>query len=400
MTLRPRKTKPLGKVRPDRRRPEAKRRKRIIEHLLAKDRVLLEARMLPTEGPLTEDQIQDVRDAFDRLSKDASGRRSFTFSDLARAIGRSPSVVSQWYKGSYPSNLDAITRDINNWIERTVQRERSTGNRAYVETWVCETMAAHVRLVDRRRKMGVIVSPSGSGKDMVIDVLGDELNAVSVYCNVTTTPKRLLVALAEQLGIASGNRNAGDLQARIVDAIKDRSTIIFINEAQQLDDRCASVLRAVYDESGVPVVLLGSKQIFEMIRNADKASGGGQFWRRCLKLEITRRAEQTLDPDTQQVGRRLFSQEEIKKFLAMKKVRLAKADGPEVFGLLVDIANLDEHGSLGLLNDVVEMAMDLHDSAPIERRTVFDMLEICLGTESLQIVDELEELEAERAVAA
>lgn len=250
---------------------------------------------------------------------------------------------------------------------------------------------ASVRLADRRQKMAAIVSPSGSGKDVVIAALAEELNGVVVYCDMSMTPTRLIQAIAEAIKLRVINETY-ELKRRIIRRLKDRSTIIFVNEAQQLARRgtgakCASVLRSVYDQTGVPICLFGSAEVFSFIDDRDPASGGGQLYRRCIKVNMLNRARLTEDPDhAGRVGRPLFSKDEVRHFLAMKQVKLSG----DVFELLWQVANLTDHGTLGLVGDVVETIADLYPGDPITAEHVHTALALLLDAESEVIQAKLE----------
>ena len=77
--------------------------------------------------------------------------------------------------------------------------------------------------------------------------------------------------------------------------------------------------------------------------------------------------------------RPLFSKDEVRQFLAMKQVKLS---GGDVLKLMWQIANLTEHGTLGLCGDVVETIADLWPGESITREHVFSALTLLLGSEA------------------
>ena len=358
---------------------------RAAARLAGQDRILdTDVIMLPLDEKLTDEHIEAVRQAVHAFITDDAGVQMVTNKEIANEIGFSPAVISEFLKAKYKGDNARLARQMNLWVDRHRKRQRAQGNRGYITTWACERMAAYVRLADRRQKMVAVVAPSGAGKDMAIEVLVDELNGAVIYCDTRTTATRLVHKIAESIGVKVINDTA-QLERRIIKRLKDRSMVLMVNEAQTLAGRgkvgaaCAGLLRSIYDQTGVPIVLFGSAEIFAFIDDRDPASGGGQLFRRCLKVNLMNLARQEEDPDRPgQLGRPLFSRDEVRRFLAMKQVKLADSDA---FDLLYQIANLTEHGTLGLCSDVVEAIADLWPGEAITCEQIYTALSVQLDAE-------------------
>lgn len=358
---------------------------RATDRLAGQDRILdTDVIMLPLDEKLTDEHIEAVRQAVHAFITDDAGVQMVTNKEIANEIGFSPAVISEFLKAKYKGDNARLARQMNLWVDRHRKRQRAQGNRGYITTWACERMAAYVRLADRRQKMVAVVAPSGAGKDMAIEVLADELNGAVIYCDTRTTATRLVHKIAESIGVKVINDTA-QLERRIIKRLKDRSMVLMVNEAQTLAGRgkvgaaCAGLLRSIYDQTGVPIVLFGSAEIFAFIDDRDPASGGGQLFRRCLKVNLMNLARQEEDPDRPgQLGRPLFSRDEVRRFLAMKQVKLADSDA---FDLLYQIANLTEHGTLGLCSDVVEAIADLWPGEAITCEQIYTALSVQLDAE-------------------
>jgi len=318
-----------------------------------------------------------------------AGKPWISRNQIAREMNHSAATLSAWLKGTYKGNNDNVTHAANMWIDRRARRQESQTPTKYVETWAVQEMAAMVRLADRRQKMAAIVAPPGSGKDMVIDALAEQLNGIVIYCSERTTPFKLLEAWAVALSsrLLRGN---GSLERRIIEAMRGRSMIVFLNEAQQLPKSCASTIRMIYDETKVPIVMFGSDDIFNFIDDragARGAGGGGQFYRRCIKFNLKHRATLAEDPHHPgKAGRPLFTKDEVKKVLqTMPHVRLTG----EVLALMTQIANLTRHGTLGLACDVIETIGDLWPGQPITRENVLVALSTLLADDAVKVKAEL-----------
>ncbi len=348
----------------------------LIERLLNRDRIR-EARMLP-DGTLTDDHHDQVRSDFDTLIRDDAGKRIIPLTRVAKAIGKSAPVLTQWYNGNYSGDNDGITRLVNSWIETTRQRQR-LGSSDYVETWAAEQMMQRFRLAHNKNHMAVIVSPSGSGKDMVINALAEEFDGIVVYCDTTLTPKQLLVRIARQARIGKVSGSAAELMERIVERLKGRNTALFINEAQLLRNQCAGVVRAIHDETGITIAMFGSQDIFSLID--DRANGGGQLWRRCHKVNMLEQLRYAPNPSGAGC-RPLFTVEEIQAIAKKKRIRLAK-DG--VAEMLAAIACLPTYGTLGLIDSLLSDIAFLFDED--RTATVSRVTEVLIAGSDIEAED-------------
>ncbi len=343
---------------------------RATERLVELDRIQNEARMLPQGKKLTAAQIRGVRAAFQDFNEGDNGGWRYPLARVAKDIDRSPSVVSQWLADKYKGDVDSVTRLINLWIERVSRREQSQHVNTYVETWVCEEIAGWVRHADKRQKMAAIVAPAGSGKDMIIKVLAEEMDGHIIYCDQDTTSRELLKLIAATIGLKVTHGSAKAIQRSVVNSLKGRSTILFLNEAHQLHQRCASTVRSLFDQTGVPIIMIGASEIFSFVD--DRVNGGGQFARRCLMIDINKRLGRTADPDNpERLRERLCSPAEIRRFLAMKKIRLADDD---VLSLLTALACADGSGAIDLVNELVETVVEWWPGELVTRENVLEVL--------------------------
>lgn len=351
--------------------------------------------MLP-DGKLTEEHHQGVRDLLDDLILDANGKRMVSFVQIGKAIGKTTSVVSQWYGGSYSGNMDGVTRAINRFVETSRKRQQIKGPDNYIPTWMASQMIERVRLAHNKGKMAAIVAPAGSGKSIVIEYLAEEFDGFTVYCDATLTPKQFLARLATSLHIkVSKWTTLAEIMAKVVSRLDGRQTIIFIDEAQLLNRKCGGVIRSLHDQTKVTIAMFGSQQIFGLIDDRDASIGGGQFWRRCHKVDMIRQAQLLGDGDGN--AHPLFSVEEVRAIAKAKDIRLAN-DG--VAGMLARIACIPGFGTMGLVCDILEDILYLYDGEPATVRSVTQALLIGSDVEAEEILGQVAEAPAQRRGAA
>ena len=130
-------------------------------------RQLLEARMLPNEGPLTEAQRREVRAAVNAYV----AKHGITQRDISRQVGGlNISSVSQLLKGTYKAKdatIDEHLRAINDWMEVDARRRQTRPDDRFVETHVAKRLLNCAMKASQMRTMALAHDPSGVGKSMV-----------------------------------------------------------------------------------------------------------------------------------------------------------------------------------------------------------------------------------------
>jgi DNA transposition AAA+ family ATPase len=342
-----------------------------MDRLNESNRVLIEARMLPKDRPLTARQTFEAIDRF----KEYTATREIRASQVAREIGYSAAVISQWQGNTYKGDVDAVTHAINDWMERDARRAHAKRPKDYVSTWVCETLRTIAYQADKRCMIAAIVAPAGAGKTKVLKALTDEMRGLYLYCNESLTTREFLISLSLQLGRPEGaHRSKASLMRFIVEKLQGTKRIIFLDEAHQLH-RAISAVRSVHDQAGVPIVMAGTADILTMVD--DRTDGRGQFSSRCIRFNVCEEVRNAQDPKGGVSGARdLFTIEEIKAFFAMKKMRLT-TDGLRLMWLLACLPN---HGTLRLIESLAEIASDLNpDIEVLDRPQVVEALEMFRG---------------------
>lgn len=352
----------------------------MIDRLNEANRIQQEARMLPATE-LTDEQIAQVRDNFNRYVLSRT-----TPAQVARQVGYSASVISQWQGGTYAGDNEKVARKLNDWMERDNRRAGSTRGQDYVRTWVAETMRTIAYQADKQGLMAAIVAPAGCGKTKVLKVLADEMSGVYVYCDEQITERELLYKISLALG------RKGELSTRIVHrqfiikSLLGTRRTIFLDEAQNLTKGIRAV-RSIFDQAEVPIVMAGTAEILSYID--DRADGRGQFSSRCIRYNVLEKLRSVEGPGGGgKKGKHLFTVEEIQAYFASKKIRLA-TDGLQMLWLLACQPN---HGTLRLVEKLASIALDLSPGKEvIHRQQVIDALMLFRGEPEAKYLEQLTE---------
>ena len=354
----------------------------ILDQLNQQQRITNGARMLPDNTPLTDDETHDVIDAF----AEHLDLRGIPRAKVAKEIPYSAAVISAWEKRKYRGDSDAVTREINLWIDRDKARAQAMQQHGggEIRTTIAQDIRTFCRRADAQCMMLAIVSPSGTGKTMVLRALEREMNGVFVTCTDGMTSRDLLLAIARALRYEKAITTRGELTRVIIAKLKDTRRVLFIDEAQ-LAGKHLGCLRSIHDQAQVPIVMAGTAEIISAID--DSKNGDGQFMSRTMRYSATEYARFSDGPDGGAGGRLLFSIDEIRAFFASMKIRVDR-DGTRMLHML---ACLDKKGALRAVRKTIETILDACPGTTlITRDLVLLGLQSLWGAEAMVIQDQVD----------
>lgn len=201
--------------------------------------------------------------------------------DVARAVGRSHSAISQYISGKYSSAeaLDPIIKDylidVGYWQEETfnrVETESKSHISKVTQIGVIETLDLNrvlgvCRLCYENREMGMIVGKPGTGKTFAFMQFGQaNIPYALITCDETTSKKSILVDLAESLDLVTKGASS-TLLRKIVKHLTSYPRLLIFDEADLLRGPAVfETIRAIYDKAGTcGVVLCGNNNLAERI---------------------------------------------------------------------------------------------------------------------------------------
>lgn len=328
----------------------------MIHRLLDMERrTMIAARMLPDEGPLTDSQRQEIRDAV----KGHLAAHKMSQQQLAREIGTlRASTLSEILSGEYgkkvsPEKLDAALRAMNNAIEVDARRRAAGTNRRFVETTVATKILIAAQQASSKSIIAVVHGPSGIGKTMCAEALITRYPG-SIYLRLddeTRSSRDIRQALREHLRLDGGRGRTpvrqGKIHRRIVDTLRGSGRMLIIDEAHKIGDSGLEYLRDVYDLCAVPVLLLCTKDLVDRIRRDADPDHGQLYSRIDYVCDLWARAGEA--PGR---GQRLFSISDILKLWQTDAVRIA----PDAQAYLLDLANRPGFGSLRSCGNLLRWA--------------------------------------------
>ncbi len=280
---------------------------------------------------------------------------------VAKAVGYSPGVISEFLKGTYAGNSGQVAIDLDDWLVEEEQRRAKQDQPDFVWT----NIALHIQGIAQYcldyRKVGLVYGPttSGLGKTTALEAIHRELgprrSGLITIKKGDANPTSLLCLICGALGIDQG-RSASQKIERITEALKGRSYILLIDQIHNL--RFAKEDKPYYH----------LMDIFDATKTAQLWAGTSD-----MVKYLTRQQAKTLDEPLAQIRRRifpcvdlvesltggdggngepLFTVEQIRDIYKRKSLKLTSAG----CRWLCALAKFPNSGGLGIVENVMQCA--------------------------------------------
>ncbi len=204
---------------------------------------------------------------------------------VAQQIGRSGAVISAWLKNKYTGNIPDLDNRIRLFLDKSKAREYATPRAVpFIST---HNAMAFFEIADRcllENEFGVCTGEAGVGKTMAfMEYALQHPEAVPVFANLSFTARVLLANLCDSLDL-SKKGNVFELFERVVTKLKGSGRLIMVDQAEYLPARALELLRSVYDDAGVGILLVGLPRLQHNLKESK-----GEFTQIYSRVAVYRR---------------------------------------------------------------------------------------------------------------
>jgi DNA transposition AAA+ family ATPase len=189
-------------------------------------------------------------------------RRSWSQTQVARAIGKSPAAINQYLQGKYRGDVAGLESDIQELLNREAEREKSQKlSVSFIRTYTASKCLEVIKMAHLDGEINVIYGDAGMGKTMVMRQYAREnRSAVLIEADPGYTARVVLEELCSRLGL-NRRGNMHELSDAIINALRDSGRVLLVDEAENLPHRALEVIRRIHDKSGIGVVLAGMPRL-------------------------------------------------------------------------------------------------------------------------------------------
>ncbi len=326
-----------------------------ILKLLAEDarRLRISRKLPPVNQPIPYDLVALVQEDFERFLT-VTG---LSLTDVARRMGRGYSgpTLSIWRSfdpdgdREFRGDLDRITRGLNEFMEQATAQALAPKPEGFVETTIAKGILTIIRRAIELRSMATVTSDSGRGKTMTFEAAAGVFpGAIMIRAKRRfRTSSGVARLIAHELRIARPPRNAGDLQLKLIDTLRDTGRLLIVDEAHQLTSDALEFIRDLHDECEMPIVLGGTRRLGD--KTDDQDVFFGQF---ASRIALNYDANDYIRNGGGEPTQPLHTIEDIRAIFHSDTIRLTT----DAEATLNRLANIEGYGGLRLCVQVVRVA--------------------------------------------
>ena len=196
---------------------------------------------------------------------------------LAKESGVSATTLNQWLGGKYPGDNEGIDAKLRLWLEAD-QARRAAGSAmpvapSYVSTPTSARILGALGYAQMAGDIAVVYGNAGVSKTETVKHYRDSSPNVWI-ATMTPSTSGVVPALEEicdALGISPGG-GARKMAKAICKRVRDTHGLLCIDEAQHLGVPALDEIRAIHDDTGVGIALVGNDGVFARMAGGRNAA--------------------------------------------------------------------------------------------------------------------------------
>lgn len=181
---------------------------------------------------------------------------------IARAIGKSAAVISQYLNDKYQGDTASLEIDIRSFIDRQREKERSARITVkFVDTPTTRKAMDVIKMAHVEGDINVLYGEAGLGKTMICKAYTAKFrDALLIEADPGYTARVVLEELCNLLGLSTRG-NMHELSESCINKLRDSGRVLIIDEAENLPLRALESIRRIHDKTGIGIVLVGMPRL-------------------------------------------------------------------------------------------------------------------------------------------
>ena len=215
-----------------------------------------------------ENRDREIRSELERFAEE----RKISFSKIAKNVGIGSSTLSEYKKGTYVGDVEAIREKIVDFLKRHQQKMRRIDFTAdtevknkifYAANIIKKYVASNaVEQIVESAKIAYIFGRAGIGKTHALMEWTKQYKGRGVFITAENgiSAVGLIKKIARELKIDYSG-SADTVKERIKDAIRFTETIIIIDEGEHLKPAIIDIVRSIGDQTGAGIIIAGTEAL-------------------------------------------------------------------------------------------------------------------------------------------
>jgi len=219
---------------------------------------------------------------------------------LAQQIGKSPTALSQFFSGTYPSakGREEIATLLSQWLESQKAKRRSLSEipdvPGYTETPSSKRIHAALAYAQMFSDSAVIYGQPGVGKTCTAqEYQRSSPNVwIATMSPATATVAAALEEVCDAVGLRDTLYGAAKMKRAVARRIRGTQGLLIIDEAQHLSLKALEELRTLQEAAGVGLAYMGSEKVQVRITGGSRSEETAQLhsrqgkWAGSLKTTV------------------------------------------------------------------------------------------------------------------
>ncbi|MCL1162491.1 AAA family ATPase [Shewanella chilikensis] len=217
-----------------------------------------------------------------------------TQSQLAKEIGNSGAVISQYLKGNYGGDVDAVTEKLSHWLNMRKTRNSQIVAPGFVETQTAKQILNALNYAHAAELISVVFGASGVGKSTTCR---QYINSNNNCWMITASPAvsgigECLYEIALELGMDDAPKRKGSLSRAIKRRLTGTGGLLIVDEADHLDYPSLEALRILQEQTGIGMVLVGNNRVYSQLTGGRRNEDFARLFSRVSKKVGIHKAKQ------------------------------------------------------------------------------------------------------------
>ncbi|TVP09814.1 AAA family ATPase [Shewanella sp. KCT] len=213
---------------------------------------------------------------------------------LAKEIGKSGSVVSQYLNGTYTGRVAEVTEQLNKWLQLRNARKSQIVAPGFVETQTAKQILNALNYAHAAELISVVFGASGVGKSTTCR---QYISSNNNCWMITASPAvsgigECLYEIALELGMDDAPKRKGSLSRAIKRRLSGTGGLLVVDEADHLDYPSLEALRILQEQTGIGLVLVGNNRVYSQLTGGRRNEDFARLFSRVSKKVGIHKAKQ------------------------------------------------------------------------------------------------------------